>query len=1249
MGPGPGRLSVLSVAFLAGAQGLLAQALLLREELVLYGGNEVAVGAFLGLWLAGIAAGALGLRRGGRNAAVVALLAQPLLLLLCVVAARTARSLSGVPAYEPFPLTGLLLWSLPIAFPVPVATGATFPALAGLGSRAGVSVTAVYVCESLGSLAGGVGGTLLLAAGLPTGSILVGSLAAGAGAACLACGPRLRVVLAGAALVAAACVPVLGPTVGAALRSRQVEAVLPGSRCLDAVDTATGTLALASLGEQEVLLSDGAVLAAFPDPQRVARAAGALAALSGGPRRLLVAGGEAVDLLPGLLDLSALERVVWVVADPGFAEFARRHVPDLADRRLRVVVGDPARLDPESLGEGLFDAVWVLVGAPVRRADDRFLSLEGLRGFARLLSDEGILLVPVRSAENYVGPRLRASVGVVAAGVAAALPAVRLVPGEDGFLLGSRSEERVRRDPAELERIYRSLGPAPVRLTEEDFRSLLDPRRVEDADRLLAGLLADARVRPSTAERPAALFHNLLVRAERESPDLADILEVFRARRGLLAVPLGVLLLFGVAGVARRAGGPGGGEAVAAATLAAAGAAGMALDLVLLHIYQGRFGTLYLEAGWLFGLWMGGFAAGGIGMRRLCAEGRERGLGASVFLLVAVVAAGVAGLGAAAVPGRAVGGLAFLVAGSLTGALVPVAEAVLAGSGVTGAFAGSTVGAAEHVGASLAALLFGVAVIPVAGIRGAAAVATALALFGAGVLWFSRVAKHRRRGKPESREPARVGHVLPLVLLAVGCAAVAGNWAARFAGGGPQVRLSAETLAAGGLPAPWNEVPEPVVHYRSRAPEAAGVAVATRSVGRFSGYGGTLNLLVVAGPDGVLRKVSLLEHRETPAYVEGIGEFLESFRGSSLLAPFVLRVGRDGARGGQPVDALTGATVTSRAVVEALEVTGRRLSEPVFGRPYRELSAGRGGGVHANALYLLAAAIFTPPVLLGGGRLLRRGWLLLHLAVGGVLLGVQFSSVQVLSLLRLELALTAWPGFLAVGVLFSSALWGPVYCGYICPAGALQEVLAWVGGVLGVTRRPSEALVRGLTLARQAVLAAVVVGALGFGLSRIEDLDLLRFLWASRKPLPVVVLLALVGFGSLLSPRFGCRGFCPAGAFLGIANRFAPLRSRLPEKRYAACDLGVRGEADAGCVQCYRCRREVPSPPAAPVHSRVVQLVLAAAVALLLWGGLPSLGPGGAASGLARIETFDEGSLRRKMEAGSLSEHPALYWRPAGP
>lgn len=1242
MGSEPRRAPVLAAAFLAGAQGLLAQGLLLREELLLFGGNEVAVGAFLGLWLVGVAVGALAARRADPRSAAAALVAQPLLLLLCAASARTARALSGVPAYEPFPLAGLLLWSLPIALPVPAATGATLPALTGAGRRAGLSVTAVYVSEALGSFAGGVGLTLLLAAGCDPGAILLGSVGAGAAAAALVVGRRLRFALACAALAAAAGAPTVGPSLGAALRARQVEAALPGSQYRDGADTATGFVALASLRGQEALLGDGAVLAAFPDPERVGRAAGALAALSGAPRRLLVTGGEAVDLLPGLLGLRAVEQVVWLVADPGFARFAARHVPGLSDPRLRVVVDDPARVGKGALAGADFDAVWVLAGPPARRADDRFLALEGLRSLAGLLSEEGVLLVSARSAENYVGPRLRAAVGAVAAAVAAVLPSVRLLPGEDGLLLASASSERLRREPEDLARLYRALGPDPVRLAEEDFRALLDPRRVEEADRLLGTLLADSRVVPSTAERPAALFHSLVLRAERESPDLAEALEGLRDRRALLAVPLGVLLLLGIAGVARRAEGARGAQTVAAAVLGAAGAAGMALDLVLLHVYQGRFGTLYLEAGWLFGIWMAGFAAGGLGMRRLCSEGRARALGAAVFLLSAAGAAVLAVLGAAAVAGRAAGALGFLAAGGLTGAVLPVAEAVLARGGVKGASAGSTVGAADHLGGAAAALLLGVAVIPVAGVRGAAVIAAALALFGAGVLGLSGFASRRGRG---ARAPPGGGAAFAMA--AAVCAAVAGNWAGQVAGEGGLVRVPAETLGAAGLPEPWEEAAEPVVHYRSRSPEG-GVAVASRSVGRFSGYGGSINLLVVAAPDGTVRRVSLLEHRETPAYVEGIGAFLDSFRGRSLAAPFALRVGRNAAPPGQTVDALTGATVTSRAVVDALEATGKALSAPVFGRPYAA-AARVPGAPDPRTLYLVAGLSLAAPVLLWGGRRARRAWFAAHAAVGGLWLGVQFSSVQVLTLLRLEVPAWGWTGLLAVAAIASAALWGPVYCGYLCPAGALQELLSWAGGLVGAVRPVSAALVRALALARHALLAAVVVGALGLGLPGAEDLDPIRALWASGRHQASWLILGLAALGCLLSARFACRGLCPAGAFLGLANRFAPLRARLPGKRYSACDLGVRAEGDTSCVQCYRCRDEAAGLPASRGHSAAAGWVLAGVLAAAVWAAILPAGAGGGPSDLVRVEAVDRDLLRRKIEAGTLSDRPALYWRRPAP
>jgi hypothetical protein len=257
---GESRTRILVAAFVAGAQALLAQTLLLREELVLYGGNEVALGAFLCLWLLGITGGALAVRRFGERAsrlATPALLAPAGLLLLAMWAARAARALSGIPAYEPFPLTLLLLWSIPIAVPVALAIGVSVPALAARARSAGGSVTAIYVTEALGSFVGGAGTTLLLAVGCePAILVFVCATLGAAGAGLLEQGLVRRALVAlGVALVVLA--PVAGPGLGRVLREQQLAAILRGAKLLDHAETATGSLTLASLERQQVLLADG--------------------------------------------------------------------------------------------------------------------------------------------------------------------------------------------------------------------------------------------------------------------------------------------------------------------------------------------------------------------------------------------------------------------------------------------------------------------------------------------------------------------------------------------------------------------------------------------------------------------------------------------------------------------------------------------------------------------------------------------------------------------------------------------------------------------------------------------------------------------------------------------------------------------------------------------------------------------------------------------------------------------------------
>lgn len=74
------------------------------------------------------------------------------------------------------------------------------------------------------------------------------------------------------------------------------------------------------------------------------------------------------------------------------------------------------------------------------------------------------------------------------------------------------------------------------------------------------------------------------------------------------------------------------------------------------------------------------------------------------------------------------------------------------------------------------------------------------------------------------------------------------------------------------------------------------------------GYGGRIQVAVAIGPDGAVAGVRVLAHAETP----GFADILDA--GSAWLAGF--------ARGG--VDAVTGATVTSNAVQQAVAAAVER-------------------------------------------------------------------------------------------------------------------------------------------------------------------------------------------------------------------------------------------------------------------------------------------------------------------------------------
>ena len=105
--------------------------------------------------------------------------------------------------------------------------------------------------------------------------------------------------------------------------------------------------------------------------------------------------------------------------------------------------------------------------------------------------------------------------------------------------------------------------------------------------------------------------------------------------------------------------------------------------------------------------------------------------------------------------------------------------------------------------------------------------------------------------------------------------------------------------------------------------DAAGCAVAYACAGRSTqGYGGPLELMIGFLPDYTIVTYRVLDASETPGFGGRLTEraFLRQFKGLSAAREIAVR------QDGGAIEALTSATITSRAVCDAINIARARLA-----------------------------------------------------------------------------------------------------------------------------------------------------------------------------------------------------------------------------------------------------------------------------------------------------------------------------------
>jgi len=376
----------------------------------------------------------------------------------------------------------------------------------------------------------------------------------------------------------------------------------------------------------------------------------------------------------------------------------------------------------------------------------------------------------------------------------------------------------------------------------------------------------------------------------------------------------------------------------------------------------------------------------------------------------------------------------------------------------------------------------------------------------------------------------------------------------------------------------------------------------------FSGH--PINSLVGFDLAGRIRGVAIVGHQE-PILDVGVSEerlraFSDQYRGKNIFERIAIGAPRPGHTS---IDTISGATITvmvqnqtlmrsAQKVAESrgLKPTGASADEPLWVGVWKERRfqiAVLGAGLFAlNAILLFQDWFAQRPRLL---EHVRRGFLLYTVFFIGWYGLAQLSVVQVLTFMQAVMQGFRWETFLIDPMLFvlwsfvafALLLWGRgVYCGWLCPFGAIQELVQQAARRLNVRQFEFPDVVH----ERLWGLKYIILVAL-FGLSLQSMTEAVRY--AEIEPFKTAITLRfdrewpfiLYAAGliavSVVNRKFFCKYLCPLGAALSIPGRFRVFDWWLRRRRECgrpcqvcahSCEVrAIRPTGEINANECHYC------------------------------------------------------------------------------
>lgn len=406
------------------------------------------------------------------------------------------------------------------------------------------------------------------------------------------------------------------------------------------------------------------------------------------------------------------------------------------------------------------------------------------------------------------------------------------------------------------------------------------------------------------------------------------------------------------------------------------------------------------------------------------------------------------------------------------------------------------------------------------------------------------------------------------------------------------------------------------------------------------GYAGPLKVLLALGSDGRIKGIKLLSHSETKNYVH----YLET---PAYLGKFINKSVFDRFEIDKDIDGISRATVSVEALAKTVRDSSRAVAANIYG-----IQAGAGQAGPASDwswAWYAAVLVFAGAgyVLTRAGRRLQRMRdlsLLAGIAIIGLYLASPFSILHVFNLALLRPSSSVLWYAIVGSTLLSLLIAGRFYCGWLCPFGALSELIARVPVRKWTVTQERDDRWRNVKYVLLAMATAVVF--LG---GRVDQGNYEAYvtLFAFHGSAFAWSLVALSLLANLRVPRFWCRYLCPVAAFAAVLGRRDPAYVSRPD-----CPMGNGPDPETGeCIRCNRCynisaRTEGPSwerQPATPDRKKFTALASAAiALVVLVLTGNAFLDEYLAGRGeRLKRQSHYENVLQKK----GLKLHEGMYWK----